>query len=70
LAPLIREEIWNVLETLKSQGQSILVIDKDIDALMRLANRHYFVQNGRVEWSGTTEELREKPELIEAYLGI
>ena len=70
LAPLLREEIWKVLETLKSQGQSILVIDKDIDALMRLANRHYFVQNGRVEWSGTTEELREKPELIEAYLGI
>ena len=70
LAPLIQEEIWNVLETLKSQGQSILMIDKDIDALMRLADQHYFVQNGHVEWSGTTEELREKPELIEAYLGI
>ncbi len=70
LAPLIREEIWTVLETLKSQGQSILIIDKDIDALMRLADRHYFVQNGRIEWSGKTEELRKNPELIETYLGI
>jgi branched-chain amino acid transport system ATP-binding protein len=70
LAPLIREEIWTVLDTLKSQGQSILIIDKDIDALMRLADRHYFAQNGRVEWSGTTEELHKNPELIETYLGI
>ena len=70
LAPLIREEIWTVLESLKSQGQSILIIDKDIDALMRLADRHYFVQNGRIGWSGTTEELRKNPELIETYLGI
>jgi branched-chain amino acid transport system ATP-binding protein len=46
------------------------MIDKEIDALMRLADQHYFVQTGHVEWSGTTEELREKPELIEAYLGI
>ena len=70
LAPLIREEIWTVLETLKSQGQSILIIDKDIDALMRFADRHYFIQNGRIEWSGKTEELRKNPELIETYLGI
>ena len=70
LAPMIREEIWNVLEILKSRGQSILIIDKDIDALMRLADRHYFVQNGHVEWSGTTEELRKNPESIETYLGI
>ena len=70
LAPLIQEEIWNVLETLRSQGQSILIIDKDVDALMRLADRHFFVQNGRVEWSGTTEELGRNPEVIETYLGI
>ena len=70
LAPLIQEEIWNVLETLKSQGLSILIIDKDVDALMRLADRHYFVQNGRVEWSGSAEELGQNPEVIETYLGI
>ena len=70
LAPLIQEKIWNVLETLRSQGQSILIIDKDVDALMRLADRHFFVQNGRVEWSGTTEELGRNPEVIETYLGI
>jgi len=70
LAPLIQDEIWRILETLKAQGQAILVIDKDIDALMTLADRHYFVQNGRVGWAGTTEELRTQPEIIEKYLGI
>ena len=70
LAPLIQDEIWRILETLKAQGQAILVIDKDIDALMTLADRHYFVQNGRVGWAGTTEELRTQPDVIEQYLGI
>ena len=70
LAPLIQEEIWRVLENLKDSGQSILVIDKDVDALMVLADRHYFVQNGKVEWSGTTGHLRDNPQVIETYLGI
>jgi len=70
LAPLIQEEIWRILETLKAQGQAILVIDKDIEALMALADRHYFVQNGQVGWAGTTEELRTQPDVIEKYLGI
>jgi branched-chain amino acid transport system ATP-binding protein len=70
LAPLIQEEIWRVLGELKAEGQSILVIDKDIDALMRLADRHYFVQNGRVEWTGTTDRLRADASLIERYLGV
>ena len=70
LAPLIQEEIWNVLENLKRAGQSILVIDKDVDALMMLADRHYFVQNGKVGWSGTSAELRDNSEIVEKYLGI
>ncbi|HUT51049.1 MAG TPA: ABC transporter ATP-binding protein [Alphaproteobacteria bacterium] len=70
LAPLVQEEIWRVLKMLKSDGQSILVIDKDVEVLMELADRHYFVQNGRVEWSGTTEDLHSQPEVIETFLGI
>ena len=70
LAPLIQEEIWNVLDSLKADGLSILVIDKDVDALMRLADRHYFVQNGRVGWSGTTEKLKDNPQVVEEFLGI
>jgi len=70
LAPLIQEEIWKVLDSLKRTGQSILIIDKDVDALMMLADRHYFVQNGKIEWSGTTADLKESPDVVERYLGI
>ena len=70
LAPLIQEEIWTVLDSLKKEGLSILVIDKDVDALLTLADRHYFVQNGRAEWSGTSKELEAAPEVVEKYLGI
>ena len=70
LAPLIRAEIWKVLETLKSQKQSILVIDKNIDALSRIADRHYIIEKGLVAWSGTSIELSENTELQERYLGV
>ena len=70
LAPLIRAEIWKVLETLKSKKQSILVIDKNIDALSRIADRHYIIEKGLVAWSGTSKELSENKELQERYLGV
>ena len=70
LAPLIRAEIWKVLETLKSQKQSILVIDKNIDALSRIADRHYIIEKGLVAWSGTSKELSENKQLQESYLGV
>ncbi len=70
LAPLIRAEIWKVLETLKSQKQSILVIDKNIDALSRIADRHYIIEKGLVAWSGTSKELSKNTELQEKYLGV
>ena len=70
LAPLIQEEIWRVLDELKESGLSILIVDKDVEALMRLADRHYFVRNGRVEWSGTSAALEAAPDIIERYLGI
>ncbi len=70
LAPLIREQIWRVLARLKAAGQSILIVDKNIKALGRIADRHYVLEKGRITWSGGTAELREHPELQRRYLGV
>jgi branched-chain amino acid transport system ATP-binding protein len=70
LAPLIREEIWNCLSMLKAQGQSVLVIDKNVGNLAKIADRHYMIERGRTVWSGTSEQLLAEPELQHRYLGI
>jgi len=70
LAPLIREEIWNCLSMLKARGQSVLVIDKNVENLARIADRHYIIERGRTVWSGTSEQLVAEPELQHKYLGI
>lgn len=70
LAPLIREEIWKCLEKLKAHGQSILVIDKNVDALTRIGDRHYIVERGRIVWNGTSAELRANEDLQHRYLGV
>ena len=57
LAPLIRDEIWRCLELLRAAGQSILVIDKNVDALTRIADRHYIIERGRVVWTGNSRDL-------------
>ena len=55
---LIRNEIWNCVSNLKSAGQSILLVDKNIDALTRIADRHYIIEKGKVVWKGTPSELQ------------
>ena len=70
LAPLIRAEIWQCLTSLKNQGQSILVIDKNVAALTRIADRHYLIERGRVVWSGTSDALAAAPDVQHRYLGI
>ncbi|PLY15970.1 MAG: ABC transporter ATP-binding protein [Sedimenticola sp.] len=70
LAPLIREEIWRGIRTLKSRGEAILVIDKNLDALMKLADRHYIMEKGQVVWSGDSQALRSDTALQERYLGV
>ena len=70
LAPLIRDEIWRVLESLKEQGQSILLIDKNLEQLMRLVDQHFLMERGRIVWEGTSKELQQNPELIRRYLGV
>ena len=70
LAPLVRQEIWSCLEGLKAAKQSILVIDKNIAALTRIADRHHIVEKGRVVWSGTSDQLRADKALQDRYLGV
>lgn len=70
LAPLVRQEIWACLEMLKAEGQSILVVDKNIDALARLADRHLIMDKGRIVWSGDSAALTADPELGHRLLGV
>jgi branched-chain amino acid transport system ATP-binding protein len=70
LAPRIRGEIYRSIEELKAQGLSILVIDKDVKALTRVADRHYVLEKGRVVWSGTSRELAADTNVQHRYLGV
>ncbi len=70
LAPLIRNEIWNCVGSLKSAGQSILLVDKNIDALTRIADRHYIIEKGKVVWEGTSSELQGDQDLQHRFLGV
>jgi branched-chain amino acid transport system ATP-binding protein len=70
LAPLIRAEIWRCLAALKTSGLAILVIDKNVGALIRVADRHFLIERGRVVWSGASRELAAAPEVQHRYLGV
>ena len=70
LAPVIRDEIWRVLTRLKAAGLSILIIDKNVEALAAFADRHYILEKGRVVWSGSSAALRQNPDLQHRYLGV
>ena len=70
LAPLVRAEIWSCLARLKEAGLSLIVIDKNIGPLLRLADRHFIVEKGRVVWSGVSAELRANPQVLHEYVGV
>ena len=70
LAPLIKKEIWECLKGLKSSGQSILVVDKNIKALTDLADRHYIMEKGKIVWIGDSSKLNSNKEIQNRYLGI
>ena len=70
LAPLIREEIWRCLSMLKARGQSVLVIDKNVENLTKIADRHTIIERGRAVWSGTSEQLIAEPDMQHRYLGV
>ena len=70
LAPLIRNEIWASLKRLKSEGQAILLVDKHIDALLKLADRHVVIEKGHVVWSGSSADLLRDPSIRQRYLQV
>ncbi|ABS17097.1 MULTISPECIES: ABC transporter ATP-binding protein [Brucella/Ochrobactrum group] len=70
LAPVIRTEIWHCIMQLREMGQSILLIDKNIAVLKKLADRHYIVEKGRTVWRGTSADLERDREQVHAYVGI
>jgi branched-chain amino acid transport system ATP-binding protein len=70
LAPLIRAEIWTVLGKLKREGLSQIVIDKNVGALLKFADRHFVMEKGTVVWSGTSDALRNEQDIIHQYLGV
>lgn len=70
LAPVIRAEIWRCIEQLKSEGQSILVVDKNLNVLKRLSDRHHVIEKGRTVWTGTTVDLDRDADLIHRYVGV
>jgi branched-chain amino acid transport system ATP-binding protein len=70
LAPLVRAGIYASIERLKASGLAILIIDKDVRALARVADRHYVLEKGRVVWSGTSPELSASEEMQHRYLGV
>jgi branched-chain amino acid transport system ATP-binding protein len=70
LAPVIREEIWRTLSELKREGLAQIVIDKNIGHLLRLADRHYVIEKGRVVWQGDSNALRAQPDVVHQYLGV
>ncbi|MBV7484376.1 ABC transporter ATP-binding protein [Bordetella sp. BOR01] len=70
LAPLVREEIWSCLATLRAAGQTILVIDKYVERLLALADRHVILERGRAVWSGDSAALDTDRGLWERYLGV
>jgi branched-chain amino acid transport system ATP-binding protein len=70
LAPLIRTEIWRCVERVKASGQSILLIDKNVRALTRVADTHYVLEKGRIVWTGTSSELAQREDVQHRYLGV
>ena len=70
LAPVVRAEIWRCLAELKAAGQAILVVDKNLDALARLCDRHVVIERGRIAWSGTGAALAAERARVERHLHV
>nr|WP_275982275.1 ABC transporter ATP-binding protein [Frigidibacter sp. ROC022] len=70
LAPVIRTEIWHCIAHLKQAGQSILLIDKNLAVLKRLADRHYIVEKGRIVWTGSGPDLERDAEKVHGWIGL
>jgi branched-chain amino acid transport system ATP-binding protein len=70
LAPLLRHQIWTSLGRLKEEGQAVLIVDKHLDALVKLADRHAIIEKGQVVWTGTSATLSADPSIAQRYLQV
>ena len=70
LAPLVCEEIWRCLQQIKESDQAILIIDRDVEKLVSIADRHYIMEKGRLVWSGSSDECIAQPDLLNSYLCV
>lgn len=69
LSPLVRQEIWAALALLRSEGMSILLIDKNLVPLLQLADHHYIIEKGQIVWEGGSQALKGSAEVQQKYLG-
>lgn len=70
LAPVIRAEIWACLTRIKADGQSILIVDKNLNVLKRFADRHTCVEKGRTVWSGTNADMDRDADIVHRLVGV
>jgi len=70
LAPLIRQKIWAALSLIRNQGMSILVVDKNLRDLLRIADRNFIIERGKIVWNGTSDALRKDRDALHRYLGV
>ncbi len=70
LAPLIRQKIWAALNQIKTQDMSILVVDKNLTDLLKIADQNFIIERGRVVWSGNSDALRQDKDALQRYLGV
>ncbi len=70
LAPLVRQEIWSVIHSIQETGIATVLVDKDVDALLHLANRNVIMEKGRIVYQGNSKQLKDNPEILHKYLGI
>ena len=70
LAPLIRQQIWKALSALKQQGLSILIVDKNLDALQTFADQHLVLEKGRLVWSGDAQAFMQQRQEVQRYIGL
>ncbi len=70
LAPMIRKKIWAALTLVREQGMSILVVDKNLKDLLRIADRNFIIERGKIVWNGTSDALRKDRDTLHRYLGV
>lgn len=70
LAPLIRQEIWSIIRTIRDCGIASIIVDKNIDNLLDIADRHLLLVKGEVLFTGTGKELKAQTDLLDTHLGL